>query len=643
MGSLSAQVPDKYDPEYVRMLGLKVRLDSLHRHGEVEGLYETTNLTLRDVPLHEYVRAIGLEHKVNVYIADTPDIIMTHNLSEERVISVLLFVCKTFSFTLDITGTIIRFKPYAALPPPEPEKELRIQYDNGLLSYDLKSESLDDILRELSVLTGARIVTRPGVEGLLSGYLPPTELDKALELLFLNNGFRVSKSRRGYYVVSGGPQINFSEPVAQNDKTNDYRRNPRPNPTPPPKPKPKGRSDFVVEVFEEAGNEFISIVAEDADLGELVQTLFEESQVDYFIFEQLAGTVTISLDSGRLDQVLKYIFQGTDYTYKKDDDLYLVGGKELEGLRATGMVKLKYRPTNQAIELIPPRVTEEVEIVEYAELNKIIIHGPTNRVKELEQFLTDIDRPIPMVKIEMIVVEVDKTRLLATGIRAGLRNPRDSLAVTKQVLPGVDYTMTGPDINNILQGANIPVLSNIGRLSSNFYIQLRAQESQGNLKIKMKPVLSMLNGREATLTIGQTQYYLLDTQTASTGAVNNFQQFSQRFEKIEANITLTIKPYISDDNMVTLDVLPDFTTPVGSFTAEVPPTISTRKFDSTIRVRQGETVILGGLSQEETSDSGSGVPVLSRIPVLKWLFSSREKSKSESSLIIYITPVIYYN
>ncbi len=315
----------------------------------------------------------------------------------------------------------------------------------------------------------------------------------------------------------------------------------------------------------------------------------------------------------------------------------------MEGVRATRIVKLKYRPTVQAIELIPPKSLEGVEVIEYAELNRIILRGPTDRVEDLSYFLEEVDKPIPMVKVEMIVVEVDKSRLLATGLKAGLRVPGDSLATTKQVLPGIDYKLTGPQVNDILGNSGIPFLSSLGRLSSNFYVQLRAQESQGNLSIKMKPVLSMLNGREATLTIGQTQYYLLDTQTSSTGAVNNFNQFTQRFEKIEANINLTVKPYISEADMVPLDLIPDFTNPLGTFDPNVPPTISTRKFESTIRVRNGETVILGGLSREETNESGSGIPFLSRIPVLKWFFSSREKSKVDSSLIIYITPVIYYN
>ncbi|MEM8897295.1 MAG: hypothetical protein AAGC85_04290 [Bacteroidota bacterium] len=622
-----------------RFLELGQKLDSLSM--VIPGLEENTLLQLKDVPLHEYVRALGLAHNVNVFIDDDPSLRMTMNLSNSSLKEVFLFICKTYGLTIEETGSILRFIPYEEIPEEPLPKPLKINYEDKLLSYDLEGDSLRKVVREISRLSGQRIVMKPRVDGLVSGFLPPTSLEEGLRLLFIGNGFKLSRSRKGYYVVNPVSSLEMDTPEQETSSAQRINRKPA-NPDPSRRFR-KGGTDFRVEIIEGEMGEFLSMEAENADLEELIKAIFQESKVDYFIFEKLEGSVTVQLDSGKLESILKHVFQGTPYTYKKEEGLILVGAKELEGLRATSIVKLKYRPSEQAIELIPPKSLEGIEIIEYAELNRIILRGPTDRVQDITYFLEQVDQPIPMVKVEMIVVELDKSRLLATGLKAGLRVLGDSLAVTKQVLPGIDYTLTGQEANDILTNSGVPFLSSLGRLSSNFYIQLRAQESQGNLNIKMKPVLSMLNGREATLTIGQTQYYLLDTQTSSTGAVNNFNQFTQRFEKIEANINLTVKPYISDDDMVTLDLIPDFTNPVGTFDPKVPPTISTRKFESTIRVRNGETVILGGLSREETNESGSGIPFLSRIPVLKWFFSSREKSKLDSSLIIYITPVIYYN
>ncbi|MEO0468208.1 MAG: type II and III secretion system protein [Bacteroidota bacterium] len=662
-----------------RIAAIRQTLDSLSCG--IGGLEEQTTLSLRNVPLSEYVRAIGVRHRVNVYIEDTPAQIMTSNLVNEPVKSVFAFVCERFNYELQISGSILQFLPWK--PPTEGKlndpKPVKISYTDGKLSLDLRNDSLLAVIRKVSELTGRKIITKPGTEGMLSLFLPPTDVDTALEALFIANGFSFQPRRKGYYVLQAIERFQPADEPAR----------------------PQGGTDFMVEAFADADFDYISIEARNADLQALVEQIFAETGVDYLLYEQLSGVITMNADMTRLEDALRYLFQGTAYTYKKDESLYLIGAKDLEGMRSTRIVKMKYRPTFQAIDLIPgvegsessslsqegnssslrqnpefrnnqstfsdPRFSGntsfqqnnsyvstdasippeilrtragEVEIIEYPELNRIILRGPTDRVDEVAFFLEEIDQPVPMVKVEMVVVEVNKERLLSTGVNAGLRQAGDSTGGNQDVLPGIDYTLNGAAINTILGGS--PVLSNLGMLRSNFYLQLRAQETRGNVKVRMQPVLSMLNGRAASLVIGQTQYYLLETQTASNGAVNNFQQFTQRFERIEANVSLSIKPYISEDDMVTLEILPDFTTPVGAFDSQVPPTIATRRFDSIIRVKNGETVILGGLSEEETRDNSRGVPLLSRIPILRRLFGSVDTGKATSSLIIYITPVIYY-
>lgn len=664
-----------------RIDSLEVFLDSLCTR--IPGLNERTNLSLRDVPISEYIRAVGQEHDVNVFIEDTPDRLLTTNLNQAEVKSIFLFVCKNFDFTIEATGTILEFLPYVA-PDPEPElppkDTLVIQYQAGMLSLDLKDAPIEEVIRRLSELTGRQLLVKLGTVGSITAYLPPTSLDTALLAMFESNGYRLRPSRKGFSLVEGvqAAAAQPADPVS---------------------------NDYYLETFTNGTHILLSIEATNADLNLLLKEVFIQTDIDYLQYDEVQGQITLKATFASFDELLRHLFRGTEFYFKKDAELYLIGRQDNEWLRSTEIVRLKYRPTFQAVELIPnvellggneshatptqaaprqnfsnqpnqnfphnqglyngfqssfgggfsggqaplsasepPSIRRarvgEVDIVEYPELNRLILKGPIGEVAELSTFLGEIDRPVPMVKIEMVVVEVNKDRLLSTGIKAGMRSGGGDSTGGKDILPGINYSLDGTDINAIL--GSVPALSSLGLLKSNFYLQLRAQETRGNLKVRMQPVLSMLNGRQATLTIGQTQYYLLETQTASTGAVNNFQTFTQRFERIEANVTLTLKPYISDDGMVTLDVLPDFTTPVGTFSSEVPPTIATRRFASTIRVRNGETVILGGLTEEALGENTSGLPWLSRVPVLKWIFGNVNKTNQRSSLIIYITPVIYY-
>jgi type IV pilus assembly protein PilQ len=661
-----------------RFVSLQVQLDSASAF--IPGLDQPTNISMRGVSLAEYIRAIGVANQVNVYIEDTPGIILTNSLADEPVKSIFLFICRQFDYTFQLSGSIIIFskyqKPIVEKKPPQP---LGIQYQSGKLALDLKKDSLFSVIKQISKLTGKKIITTPEAEGLLTAFLPPTALDTALEALFWSNGFQINRRKKGYYVVRQ------AFPAGQpKSETKVLAR-----------PGTMGGNDFMVETYKDADDEYISLEAREADLQALIETIFSHLSANYIIYGHISGKVSMGAEITRLEDLLRYLLQGTDITYKRDGNLYLIGPRDLSGLNTTKIVRMKYRPTFQAIDLIPgsqssvstednglnqnpfsttnlsnathqdsrglngsesnhresayqashpPEIIrteiDGVQIVDYPELNRVILKGPTDKVEELALFLEAIDQPVPMVRIKMMVVEVNKNRMISTGLRAGIQSPGDSAATHQEILPGVDYSLDGSELNAIL--SNVPVLSNIGSLSDNFYVQLKAQESRGNLKVRMEPVLSMLNGREASLTIGQTQYYLLETQTASNGAVNNFQQFTQRFERIDANISLKVKPFISEDEMVTLDVVPNFTTPVGSFDADVPPTIATRKFISTIRVRQGETVILGGLTQHENRENTRGLPLLSRIPILKWIFGNVDKTKAESSLLIYITPEIFY-
>jgi type IV pilus assembly protein PilQ len=361
------------------------------------------------------------------------------------------------------------------------------------------------------------------------------------------------------------------------------------------------------------------------------------------VFENLQGSATLNIEGVEIEEVLKNLFRGTDYTWKNDAGIFLVGKRDMEGLRVTRVINLKYRPTEKVLELIPQEIKDKVELKEFVELNRIIVTGSSEEIREVEDFILEIDRPVPMVKIEMMVVDVDFTRLMRTGVKAGLHAPGDSVTAVKSLFPGLNYSFTGSEVNDLLQNSGVPALMGLGALKSNFYLQLEAEETRGNLRIVTRPVISTLNGNEASITIGETDYYMLQSQIFNNGAVNNFNTVSQRYEKIDIYTTITVKPYVSHDGMVTLDLTPNFTSPGKQTSQGVPPSILTRKFESTIRVRDGETVVLGGLSRETNSLNSEGLPFISRVPVLRNIFGSVSRGKNKSSLIIYITPTIYYN
>lgn len=185
-------------------------------------------------------------------------------------------------------------------------------------------------------------------------------------------------------------------------------------------------------------------------------------------------------------------------------------------------------------------------------------------------------------------------------------------------------------------------IQNLGRLPTDFFFRIQALSQEGVVNVRSRPQISTLNGHEASIEIGTTQYFILRSTTPLQSPNQIVTQESERFETIEANVSLQITPWVSSSGEVTTEIHPEFNTPVGNFNSEVPPTINSRILDSTVRLKDGETIILGGLIQDSETVNYNKIPILGDIPLLGQLFRNRSHDTSKSELIIFITPHGFY-
>jgi type IV pilus assembly protein PilQ len=236
-------------------------------------------------------------------------------------------------------------------------------------------------------------------------------------------------------------------------------------------------------------------------------------------------------------------------------------------------------------------------------------------------------------------MDVNNSHKVATGIEAGISDKPISTQGT--VLSGVDLTLSSKSVNDLISGLNGWGSFNLGKVTPNFYIKLQALEKQGFLKLRSTPKLSTLNGHLATLSIGQKEYYL-----ESTNSIINSQTpqnyITQQYKPVEANLSISINPIVSSSSKITLEIEVNQSSFTDRIAETAPPGTNTRTFKSLIRVGDGEMIILGGLEEASISDSGSGIPFLSRIPIIKWFFSSRTRAKSNNKLTIFVKPTVIY-
>jgi type IV pilus assembly protein PilQ len=289
--------------------------------------------------------------------------------------------------------------------------------------------------------------------------------------------------------------------------------------------------------------------------------------------------------------------------------------------------------------VIPEGIRKNVTISEFVELNGFVISGDDQRITEIKDFLRSIDQTVPVVMIEVMIVDVNRSRTLTTGLKAGLGNGPTESGGT--ISPGINYNLNANSINSLLNSFNGAGVFNLGNVAPSFYVSIQALETDGVLKLRSTPQLSTLNGHEATLSIGETEYYL-EVRNDLIGTQNPTVTTSQIYKPINADLSLKILPIVSSEDMVTLDIEVSQSTFTDRISETAPPGSVQRKFSSSIRMKDREMIVLGGLEEKETSQSGSGLPFLSRIPVLKWIFGSRTKKNSQSKLTIFIRPTIIY-
>ena len=610
-----------------QLQAVQQKLEQLSK-SQVLGLNEKADISVSGVSIQEFLRGIAQSHKLNINIDPSLNIKVYNRFTNEKVSNIILFLCDEYGLDIRFTGSIMSFyKPEIKVEEVvEVEKEPQVRYNNTTqkITLDLKDDDLFEVSKKISELSGKNVVVAQGLtDKKVSIFLKDAPLESALENLALANGLQSTKSSDGVFVIG-----------KENDKSNG-NTNTRGGSNKGRGKSQSANSSSYINV-QKNGEDKLNIDAVDVPIVDLIKVVSDELVKDYFLFSEPKGNTTTRVNDVTYDEFLSYLLQGTEFTFKSEEELYLIGERKHETLRKTKVVKLQYRPAETLVESIPKDLKEGIEITAFPELNSLILSGSNPSILQLESFIHEMDQLVPMVLIEVILVELKKGHSVKTGIKAGVGDSSRTTGGT--LLPGVDFTLSTQSINDIL---SLGGLINLGRVSPNFYMSLSALEANENININSTPKLSTLNGHEATLSIGRTSYYLVEQTNSSTG-LTPVLTTNQNWNSVQANLEITIKPVVSGDEQVTLDIDVSNSDFAGEAVENRPPNTVNSSFKSMIRVKNEEMVVLGGLERESKTEAASGTPILSRIPIIKWFFSSKSKSKSKEKSLVFIKPTIIY-
>ncbi len=587
-----------------------------------KGLNETVNLSVSDAELQEFMRGIGKAHDLNLSISSEIDATVVNTFKDVRVLDLLVFLCKRYDLTIEFTGDILYVKKY--VPPPKPEvvkepRKIKVAYNgkSDFLSVDLRNDTLYKVVKEITKISAKNIVLSPGLENrIVNAFIQNRPIVETVSKLAYANGLEMKED--GNFLILSLPE-----------KTS-------PEGAPITKKKPGITEGLTIEVK----GDLLTITATKVPIKDLIHTCSDRLFKNYFLFDEPKGSMNLHVENMSYDRFLSYLLNGTDYDYKKDGHVYMIGKRNLEGLRVSKLIQMENRTIESVVKSIPGKLKEGLEINEFVDLNGFVISGSALQISELETFLHHIDVVVPLITIEVIIVDYSKSRSISTGISAGTNGTPSNNAT---LLPGASGTINAATINRLISSFNGFGILNLGGVTKDFYLGIQALEEDGVLKTRSTPQLSTLNGHQADLSIGRTEYYLeLQNQVAGINGINPTPLVSQNYKSVNAALKVKVTPFVSSDEQITLEIEVEQSDLTERISDQAPPGKVTRKFNSVIRVKNGEMVLLGGLEDKSINQSGSGLPFLARIPVIKWLFGKRTRSKSKSKLNVFIRPHVQY-
>lgn len=251
----------------------------------------------------------------------------------------------------------------------------------------------------------------------------------------------------------------------------------------------------------------------------------------------------------------------------------------------------------------------------------IITDDKTNDA--IKQVVTTLDRPKPQVLIKVVFLEVTHRKGLDLGAEGSVTYTKNGTTGTTESLFGL-ATQTSGGFARLMD--------------DDFQVTLRAIADTGKLEVLARPSIIARNNQEAVITIGKEVPFIRNTRVLDTGQTLNTVEYE------DIGIILRVTPFITSDGQVEMIVAPEISTTTDetvpiSDTIDA-PVFAKRSAETVVVTPNGQTVVIGGLMQDQKTESVRKVPLLGDIPLLGLLFQRRITENEKTELLIFLTPQI---
>ena len=267
--------------------------------------------------------------------------------------------------------------------------------------------------------------------------------------------------------------------------------------------------------------------------------------------------------------------------------------------------------------------------------NAIILRGTTDQMVLAQKLLSDIDKPDAEVVIDIAVLQVSRNRIRTIGV-----NPPTSANITM-----VPTAVGGSGSSG--SGGSAFTLNSLGSLTANNFVvsipgaSVTLLMSDSDTKLLQNPELRALDNQKATLKIGD-RVPIATGSFGGTGGIGMGSLVNTQFQYIDVGVNIDITPHIHSNKEVTLKMTLEVSSVSGTqnIGGISQPIIGQRRIEHETRLQDGEVNLVGGILEDTETNSLSGYPWLTKIPILKYLFGQDNKERRENEIVFAITPHI---
>ena len=371
----------------------------------------------------------------------------------------------------------------------------------------------------------------------------------------------------------------------------------------------------------------ITLNVSDESVGTVLKMISRAGDFDIVLSPELVSKVTVRFQSVPVGVALARVLELGGIEAGVSDGVLLAYPRE--GLRT---FRLQHVPVQRVLDLVKPFLSGAGKAGADAKTNTLIVQDTSQALNQVQRLVAQLDRRPRQVNVEAAIVSTKLNNVTNLGVNFRkisvigdnrLQSRTSGLAKTEAA--NIDPLLTP-------QGLFLSYLRSEGGITA----VLEALQQNTDFKILSHPRLQALSGEPAEIKVGDELGFL--TSTVSVGAAGGAPTTTQQVQFLNVGTILRFTAQISDDGMVDLLLSPEVSN--GSIDANGLPAKNTSQLSTRVRIKSGQTLLLGGLIRTRDEETVNQVPLLGSIPLLGALFRSKATTKASDEVVVMITPTV---